>query len=61
MKYSVEFEVRSDNTVRVQDVLHKALVEAFGSADNLRVLRNCTYIGVFQADRPIVWQELSTK
>jgi hypothetical protein len=61
MKYSVEFEVRSDNTVRVQDVLQKALLEAFDRDDNIRMMPNCTYIGVFQADKPIVWQELRTK
>jgi len=61
MKYAVEFELQSENRNHVSKVVYEALVAAFGSTDNFRLMSCSTYTGVFRGSQPIVWEEVHPK
>jgi len=58
MRYSVEFEVQSDHGETVSETIHKALVSAFGSIDEFKVVPSREYVGYIQENQPIRWHEV---
>ena len=58
MKYNVEFEMHSDLSDSISEVVSKALQSAFGSIDKLRVVPVTTYVGRVQQDQTIIWNEV---
>jgi hypothetical protein len=58
MRYTVEFEIQSDNGDIVSETLYKALAIAFGSVDKLRITPVRTYIGHIQENQPFIWSEI---
>jgi hypothetical protein len=61
MKYTAEFELRSENTNQVSEVIRHALLAAFGSADNFNLTSGRTYVAVLRPGQPFEWKEAAAK
>jgi hypothetical protein len=57
VKYTVEFEMRSD-LVDISESVRKALTTTFGNIDKLRIVPCREYLGYIQNDQQIFWHEI---
>ena len=58
MRYTVEFEMRSEVHETVSECVRKALVSTFGSVDKFSIVPCREYIGYIQGNEPIIWREV---
>ena len=58
MRYTVEFEMRSDLDDTVSESVRKALVSTFGTVDKFSIVPCREYIGYIQKNQHIIWHEV---
>ena len=61
MKYIAEFDLRSQNTNQISEVIRQALLAAFDSVGNINLKSGRTYIGELRPGKPIEWKEIVSK
>jgi hypothetical protein len=59
MKYTVEFEMESDEDEAIRERVQHVLVHAFGSIDKLAIVPCKTYIANIKGSEPVIWTEVS--
>ncbi len=58
MRYTVQFEMRSDLHETGSESVRKALVSTFGSADKFSIVPCGEYVGYIQKNQHIIWHEV---